>query len=530
MIVAQNIGFTTAEGRVLFSAINVIISQQKTGLVGKNGAGKTTLLRVLVGELKPTMGNVSRTGTVGYLSQDFHFLHESTVGECFGAGSQLAALKRVHSGEHTESDLEIIDDWEVEDKLKAQLDMLELGHIDLDRKALTLSGGELTRLALAAVIWRKPDLLVLDEPTNNLDIKSREVLYAFIKSWDKGLLVVSHDKSLLMLMDQIMELTSLGISTYGGNFVEYQRQKILEDEAVARQIKDAHKTVEKVKTDSQLARERQQKRQEAGKKTSARGGQAKVILNKAKERSEKTVGTLSQISERLKREAQQKLIEAHKKSEFSATMNIDFAATHVPAGKVVLDIQGLSFNYLQGTKLLLNDFCLTITGPERIALQGRNGSGKSTLFKLIVGLLKPVQGTIKIGVHHVAYLDQHLTMLSLQMTLLENFQRYSPSLSVGECRNRLAHFLFFDDDVFKRVESLSGGEKLRLALACLFVSDQTPHLLLLDEPTNHMDFESMLVLEKALQGYQGAMIIVSHDKAFLSVIGIEREVFLHRLK
>ena len=278
MITAQNIGFTSSDGRTLFSELTFTFSRQKTGLVGKNGVGKTTLLRILAGEVQSTTGTLVRTGKIGYLPQNFSFDSQVTIADVFGVVEQLKTLQKLHAGELSGEDLENVEDWTLEERLKAQLDRMELGHLAFDRKALSISGGELTRLALAAILWDEPEFLLLDEPTNNLDRESRTILYNFIQSWNKGLLIVSHDRELLMLMDQIFELTSLGLNIYGGNFLEYQRQKELEDAAIARQVKDAQKTVDKAACETQRARERQQRRDKAGRKKRVQGGQLNSLL------------------------------------------------------------------------------------------------------------------------------------------------------------------------------------------------------------------------------------------------------------
>ena len=204
-------------------------------------------------------------------------------------------------------------------------------------------------------------------------------------------------------------------------------------------------------------------------------------------------------------------------------MNFDLEATRVHNSKIVLEIQNLTFSYPECEPIIKN-FSMTVSGPKRLEIEGPNGSGKTTLLKLIMGQLIPTSGLIKVCVDYFVYLDQNLSILDNNQTIWENFKRINPNLKDFDCRLRLATFLFSHDAVEKKVECLSGGEKMRVALACIFMSDTPPQLVILDEPTNNMDLESIASMERALQNYKGALIVVSHDDVFLKNICVEEKI------
>lgn len=508
----------------IFSNISFSIGNEKIGLVGSNGIGKSTLIRLLVGQLQPQSGTIIINGTFGYLPQQFHAHQEDSIAHILGVDQKLSALERIQAGTGTSDDFECIgDDWVVRERVNALLSKLNLGHLDISRVIKTLSGGETTRVFLASLLVNNPDLLILDEPTNNLDYESRCALYDVIKSFSGGILVVSHDRKLLFFMDEIIELTSLGIKTYGGNYTDYVAQKRIEQEALEQDIIDAQKQINKTKKTIQQSKERYEKRLSGGKKESLKGGQPKLFLGFFKEHAEQTKSKLEASTDKQLGSARERLQNAKAKLEQKELMDFDLEATRVHNSKLVLDIQNLTFAYPH-SKPIVKDFTLTLVGPKRIALSGPNGSGKTTLLKLIMQDIQPTSGTIKIGVEHRVYLDQKLSILNNEETILENFKRLNPTVKETDCRLRLAAFLFAHDDALKHVGSLSGGEKMRAALACILMGETPPQLIILDEPTNNMDLDSITSMEQALQNYQGALIVVSHDDVFLENIEAEDRI------
>lgn len=522
-IIIQNLKFHTPDNHEIFRDLTTTFSCCKIGIVGKNGVGKTTLLKLISGELICNAGSINVSGTFTTCPQDFTSLLNATVAEVLGIKEKLQALENITHGSTDERDFAALnDDWLVKERLQQQLKSLGLENIDLSRSLSSLSGGEITRLFLAKAFFADPDFILLDEPTNNLDLSSKQLLYGAIKKWTKGLLVVSHDRELLELMDQIVELTSHGIKTYGGNYSFYCEQKNIMQEAGARAVDDAEKLLQKNQRGVQIARERSEQRQAHGRKMRARNDQPKSMMDYAKNRSERNQNTLAIRETRLINEADQVLQAAKENIEESLEIKIELPETQVPAGKIILELTDVNFAYT--TKLLLKDFSLTIIGPERIALVGPNGAGKTTLIKIILGEIIPQSGKVKLGTKRARYLDQQVGILHATESIFENFKRFNPTLSETIARTQLARFLFRTDDALKKIAQLSGGEKLRAALACVLLAAEPPQLLILDEPTNHLDLASIISLESALRCYQGALIVISHDQKFIENIGVGKIV------
>ncbi len=528
-ILVQQLNYLTSDNQSLLNHLTLSIGQQKTAIVGRNGIGKSTLLKLIVGELKPTSGKIHLSGTISYCPQNFSFCLDSTVSESLGISEKLSALDRIAKGSSELDDFETVgDDWDIKSNVKHHLKSFDLADISLNRTLRSMSGGEITRLWLAKAFFEYSDYLILDEPTNNLDMKSKQALYRAIKEWQKGLIVVSHDRYLLGLMDQIIELTSIGAKLYGGNYEHYVEQKALEQSALSRQLNDAKKQIIKTKEVIQKTHEKHDQRIARGKKTRKSGGQSKLILDGMKERSGKTSGKLATKEERLLVNTEQRLHEAKEKMEMTYEINIELPRTHVPTHKIIAQLENVSFKYgSQKSQPIINHFDLIIKGPERIALMGDNGSGKTTLVKLMQGKLKPCDGKIHMGVSSVRYLDQYADILNPDLTILENYRKLNADMKEIEARFNLADFLFRDKDALKLVANLSGGEKLRAALACVLTSNEPSQLLILDEPTNHLDLENITALESALNCYQGALVVISHDVRFIENIAVTRIISLN---
>lgn len=520
-ITVHNLSWNLPTGESLFKNLSFSLNNEKTGLIGKNGVGKTTLIRLILGELQPSSGTIKVNCKLAYLPQNFKFLENALISDVLGVTAKLQALNNIAAGSIDPKDFEIInDDWNIREKITIQLTKLGLGYLGLNRAMNSLSGGEVTRIVLANLLLQNPDYLILDEPTNNLDYESREALYQAINEFSGGILVISHDRKLLSLVNQIMELSPLGLKFYGGNFDFYLEQKALDKAAKEQQIKDANKTLKKTKIEIQKSQEKLQQREKQGNKLRKEGSQSKLLLDAMKEKSEHTAKRLAIKAAKMQQNAEEDLRAAKAQINEEKILHIDLTKTNVPNNKMVIDIENLSFNY-QNSPSIINNLNFKLFGPKHVALSGRNGSGKTTLLRLIIGEIKPAKGIIKIGVLHIAYLDQQAKLLDQNKTILENFKIYNPESSENECYAKLAQFLFRNEAARKKVIDLSGGEKLRAALACVLMAKNPPQLLLLDEPTNHMDLESIQSIEDALKNYQGAIIVISHDATFLENIGVD---------
>ena len=521
-VTLSHLTYTGPDGHTLFSNLDLSFGAGRTGLVGRNGVGKTTLLRLITGELAPAAGTVRVTGRIGQLRQQVQPGPDETIADLFGVQEALALLQRAVAGEASVEELAEAD-WTLEARLEEALATLGL---DLRPEKLlrTLSGGQRTRAALAALVFDAPDLILLDEPTNNLDAEGREAVARMLAEWRGAAIVISHDRTLLDTMDAIVELTSLGATTYGGNYSHYRARKALELAAAQRELSVAERQVRDAARAAQEARERQDKRDAGGRRKAAKGDMPKILLGGMKRRAEATAGGLDRLAEKQADAAQMQAAEARARVEVLVPFAVKLAPSGLPGGKVVLRAQGLGGGY-DPERPIIRDFSMDIIGPERVALTGPNGAGKTTLLKLLTGALEPMTGTVQIG-GPMALLDQQVGLLDRSESIVANFQRLNPESSVNDCRAVLAAFKFRNDAALQVVGTLSGGEMLRAGLACVLGGGRPPMLVVLDEPTNHLDIEAVEVVEAGLRAFDGALLVISHDPAFLDAVGVEREVRL----
>ncbi|WP_425613676.1 ABC-F family ATP-binding cassette domain-containing protein [Anatilimnocola sp. NA78] len=506
----------------LFARLNLTFGPTRTGLVGRNGVGKTTLLKLIAGELRPQAGKVVVSGQRGFLRQTVQVDPEETIADLFGAAESLTLLQRIERGDATAEELADAD-WTLESRIAAALQ-----RVGLDASPATLltamSGGQRTRAALAALIFAEPDFLLLDEPTNNLDRAGREAVIELLASWRSGAIVVSHDRELLETMDAIVELTSLGATQYGGNWSSYRERKAAELAAVKRDLADAEKRIADVARSTQQTAERQERRTSTGEKKGAKGGTPKILLGGRKDRGEKTTGENARLAERLRDQAADEAWAARQRIEVLQPFTVKLPPTHLPSAKIVLKLAGVTAGYEQN-RPILRELSFAVTGPERIAITGPNGSGKTTLLSIITGSLTPWEGTVRVLTDY-ALIDQRVSVLEPALSIRDNFRRTNPQADENACRASLARFMFRADAALQIVGTLSGGQLLRAGLACVLGGATPPPLLILDEPTNHLDIDSIEAVEAGLHAYDGALLVVSHDRTFLEAIGITRRLEL----
>lgn len=527
-ILINQMSFNLPPGKALFNKLSLVFSKHKTGLVGRNGAGKSTLIKLILSEFCPASGSIHVEGKLAAVPQNFSVPPAMTIAGLLGYEEKLHALERISQGSINEHDFSILnEEWDIEERMQKQLALFGLDTIPYSRQLAMLSGGEITRLLLVKAFSSGADFLLLDEPTNHLDRTARRQLYNAIQQWQAGLIVVSHDRMLLNLMEQIIELTTLGAACYGGNYDDYAKQKSIELAAKKQQLQDAKKLLQRAKTTIQLSREKHEQKQAYGRELRRSGSIDKMAANSKRGRSERTQSKLLIKEERLTNQAETQFQSAREKIETHEEIHVDLPETVVPNGKVILAIEQLSFCYPNASDAIIQNFNLTMQGPERVALVGDNGSGKTTLIKLILGVLQPQAGQIYIGTSHISYLDQNTSLLNYEFSVLENFLMLNPAATENDAYRCLAQFLFKNIATHKLVKTLSGGEKLRALLACVLMSTQPPQLLILDEPTNHLDLHSIHSIESALKNYQGAMIVISHDQRFLENSGVTRSVGLY---
>lgn len=524
-ITCSALSFAFADGTSLFTDLSFTVGEGRTGLVAPNGAGKSTLLQLIVGDLRSTAGSITVDGTVAYLPQTLPFTADKTVAEVLGVAPVIDALNALAAGDAGDDIFTAIgDDWDVEERSRAQLDRLGLGHVDLDRRLGSLSGGEVVSLGLAAQLLAQPDVLLLDEPTNNLDVDARHKLYDALDDFSGCLLLVSHDRVLLDRMDRIAELHRGEMLFYGGNFTMYS-EAVDEAQRVAEgNIRNAEQNLKREKREMHQARERAAKRSSTAARNVKDAGLPKIIVGARKRSAQESAGRIDGVNAARVADAKTRLDEAERALRDDDVLVLELPETNVPAGRTVVRAEGLTAR--RGGRALFTDADLTIRGPERIALTGPNGAGKSTLLRIIGGELAPEAGTVARADGRVAYLSQRLDLLRPESTVAQSLVAAAPGLSETRRMHLLARFLFRGNRIHLPVSALSGGERLRATLACVLYAEPAPQLLLLDEPTNNLDLVSVGQLESALNAYEGAFVVVSHDERFLAEIGVQRTLRL----
>lgn len=520
-VTCSHLSFSWPDDTSLFTDLSFSLSAGRTGLVAPNGTGKSALLRLIAGQLSPTAGTVSTDGAVGYLPQTLPLLDDRSVAELLDVAPVLDALNALAAGDSGEWVFTAIgDDWDVEERTRAQLDRLGLGHISLDRSLRSLSGGEAVTLGIARELLRRPDILLLDEPTNNLDADARHRLYEVLDDFGGCLLLVSHDRVLLDRMDRIAELHHGEMLFYGGNFSDYHHALEQSQRAAEETVRNAEQQLKREKRQRQQARERAERRVSTAKRTVKDAGLPKIVIGAMKRRAQETAGRTDDVHAKRMDDAAARLDAAERAVRSDDVLVLDLPDTSVPSGRTLLQISGLRAGH--DGREVLSGVDLTVRGAERIAVTGPNGAGKTTLLRAVLGEIEPDAGTVEVAEGRVAYLSQRLDLLDDDRTVAENLAAFAPSLSVTRRRHLLAQFLFRGDTVDLAVGALSGGERLRATLACVLFAEPAPQLLLLDEPTNNLDLVSVAQLEGALAAYQGAFLVVSHDTSFLDAVGVDR--------
>lgn len=504
LLSVSNLSKAFSEKVILKNASFHINETDKAAITGINGAGKSTLLRMIIGEISPDEGTVvfSHDATYGYLSQQHTVNGTRTLWEevatvkqdIFDMRDQLRSmedrmplvsgpeLSRLMEQYHTLTHrYELCNGYACESEITGVLCGLSFSEADFHKPVAQFSGGQKTRIALAKILLQKPDLILLDEPTNHLDIPSIQFLENFIRNFKGAVLLISHDRYFLdRTMTKIIEIDNHEVTVYTGNYTEYaakrEQVRIARWNAYANQqrvIRHQEEVIEKLRS---FHREKSIRRAESREKMLA------------------------------------KMEVLEKPVEISHQMKLNLTP-HILSGNDVLSVRGLTKSY--GSHSLFQDADIEIKRGEHVALIGDNGTGKTTLFKIINELVTADAGTIRLGTNVViGYYDQEHQVLTEDNTLFEEISDAYPDLSNTEIRNILAAFLFTNDDVFKRVSELSGGEQGRLCLAKLMLSEC--NFLMLDEPTNHLDMDSKEILEHALNQYRGTCFYISHDRYFVN--------------
>ena len=489
---------------IIKDASFLVNENEKVAVVGLNGAGKTTLLKILSGEDTADSGivTISKDAKLGYLRQINNLDSELTIIEemytvikpildmekkMLDLSEQMKSaleneLEKYYSEYNTLThNYELLDGYQARSNVNGILKGLGFNEDEFNKPISKLSGGQKTRVFLGKLLLSKPDIILLDEPTNHLDLSSIEWLEGYLLNYKGAIVIVSHDRYFLdKIVGKVIDIENGNVSTYIGNYSEFSHKKELKREADLKaylnqqeEIKHQEEVIEKLRS---YNREKSIKRAESREK----------LLDRI-ERVEKPV-------------------------ELKSDMGLRFEQTE-ESGMDVLRVEELSKSF--GSKHLFSELNFELKRGEHVALMGDNGTGKTTILKIINGLLEPDTGDVVFGSRvQMAYYDQEHQVLNMQKTLFDEISDTFPTLSNTKIRNLLAAFLFMGDDVYKRIGDLSGGERGRVSLAKLMLSNA--NFLVLDEPTNHLDIMSKEILESAIRDFKGTVLYVSHDRYFIN--------------
>ncbi|MAK60367.1 MAG: ABC transporter [Ponticaulis sp.] len=509
------------DGSPLFSDLTLSLGSERIGVVGRNGAGKSTLFNIIQQRLAPVTGTVTCHGRIGELRQVTP--DTDTLAHALGIATQLDVLARIEAGQGDEADFAAAD-WTLPDRCEQILRELGLGNVSLDRLTASMSGGERTRLELARIWLEDVDLLLLDEPTNNLDRAGRQAIYDLIANDKRGMLIASHDRELLEGMDRILHLSTAGITLVSGGWSEFadHRRKALETSH--QQKAQAEREIAQTQRELQSQKEKKDRRAQSGKKLRASGSQPKMATDALKQGAENAGSREARLKERRLGAAQDRLATARERIERLTPLTIELPDLGFPAGRMLAELKDVTLKH--GTRRLSSNLSARFETGSRWAIRGSNGSGKTSLIRCICGEDQPHSGEILRAPYPIAWLDQHISLLSPDLSLMENLLQAHPDRTEGEAHEILARFAFRNTEAHRLAGTLSGGERMRAGLAVTFNGIDPPQLLILDEPTNHLDVESIETLEAALQTYTGGLLVVSHDDRFLETIGCNRTIEL----
>ncbi len=528
MIILQDITYIHSDKSTLFTAISFNIHPgDKLSLVGNNGAGKSTLLQILAGIVPPSKGSLITRSTPYYVPQHFGQFNEDSVAKALGIDCKLAALQAILNGEATDENLgRLDDDWTIEERALEALSHWQLEDVDLYQKMQTLSGGQKTRVFLAGIRVHQPEIVLLDEPSNHLDLTSRAILYGYIETTRDTLIVVSHDRVLLNKIHKVCELSAKGVAMYGGNYDFYVAQKQVQSHALSQDINNKEKALRKAKVVERETLERQQKLDARGKKKQEKAGISTIMMNTLRNKAEKTASKLKGVHTNKGDAIVDELRVLRKEVPDLAAMKIDFDDSDLHRGKVMITAEAVNFEYEAG-QLWQSALTFEVRSGERWAIKGANGSGKTTLIKMILGACVPASGNLFCAAVHTIYIDQDYSLINNSLTVFEQAQIFNQGLwPEHEVKMRLNRFLFGSEDWNKSCSALSGGEKMRLMLCSLTLSIRPPDMIVLDEPTNNLDIQNLEILTRAIGDYKGTLLVVSHDDSFLQEIGVAHYIAL----
>ncbi|KVE85125.1 ABC transporter ATP-binding protein [Burkholderia cepacia] len=530
LVALHHVSFRFDDGVTLFDSLDLSIDRTPTGIVGRNGIGKSQLAQLIAGRCAPSTGTIERHTPVVYVAQQHDdgnaAANPRTVSQVAALDAPLGALARLADGRAEPHDFDLIGDrWDLAERLRTALDAAGLHDVRADTPAHALSGGQRARVALIGALLSGAGLLVLDEPTNHLDAPGRAWLRAALDGWRGGLVIVSHDRALLADVQRIVELTPQGVRSYGGNYAFYRAQRDADQDAAQaalgnaraergrarRRLEQEHDTIQRHAAAS--LRDAKTANLSSGAKQSRKGA-ARNIMGQVRRHQNDFKATLDE-----------RVQQAAARVEIDAPVLVSLPGTEVSARRQLFTLERARLPWgIAGTA---DAITWSASGPVRIALTGPNGCGKSTLLRMLAGELTPRSGACTTHVS-AAYLDQRLALLDPERSIVEQLGLLDTPLAEGELRSRLALLQLDAARATQPARQLSGGERLKAALACALWRGTPAQLLLLDEPTNHLDLESVRAIEAALAGFPGAIVVASHDTAFLAALDPTHTMQWHR--
>ena len=538
----QQISYIHPDKEVLFSDLNFAISKgQKLGLVGNNGCGKSTLLQIIAGQLSPSSGVIVRPDDLYYIPQHFGQYDSLTIAQALQIERKQQALHAILAGDVSNENFTILnDDWNIEERSIAALDLWGLGQFTLSYPMNLLSGGEKTRVFLAGMDIHHPSVILMDEPTNHLDSSGRQRLYDWVEKYRSTLLVVSHDRTLLNLLPDICELEKHQINYYGGNYEFYKEQKTLMQEALQQRIEEKEKALGIARKVARETAERRDKQNVRGEKSNIRKGVPRIVLNALQGKSEKSTSKLTGVHQEKAEKLTNERNQLRGSLSPTAALKTDFNSSSLHTGKILVTAKEINFSYhsnsinndiqensISKQQLWQAPVSFQLKSGDRLRIEGANGSGKTTLLKLITGQLQPQEGTLTRTDFSYVYLNQEYSIIDDRNSILEQAYAFnSRNLPEHEIKIILNRYLFPASEWDKSCRKLSGGEKMRLAFCCLMISNNTPDMFILDEPTNNLDIQSIEIITATIKNYAGTVIAISHDNYFIQEIGVEQCILL----
>ena len=464
-----------------------------------------------------------------------------TIAQALRIERKQQALHAILSGDASNENFVVLDDdWNIEERSIAALDLWGLGQFTLSYPMNLLSGGEKTRVFLAGMDIHHPSVILMDEPTNHLDSSGRQRLYDWVEKCRSTLLVVSHDRTLLNLLPEICELEKHQINYYGGNYEFYKEQKTLMQEALQQRIEEKEKALRIARKVARETAERRDKQNVRGEKNNIKKGVPRIVLNALQGKSEKSTSKLNSTHQEKAEKLTGERNQLRSSLSPTAILKTDFNSSSLHTGKILVTAKEINFGYHPNSdsndiqnngdfklQLWQTPISFQLKSGDRLRIEGVNGSGKTTLLKLITGQLQPQEGNLTRMEFTYVYLNQEYSIIDDRNSILEQAYAFNNrNLPEHEIKIILNRYLFPASEWDKSCRKLSGGEKMRLAFCCLMISNNTPDMFILDEPTNNLDIQSIEIITATIKNYTGTVIAISHDDYFIQEIGIEQRILL----